>query len=531
MASSRIVIVGGGFGGVKCAKTLRKGLSRDAYEVVLFNRENHMVFQPLLAEVVGASINPDAVAAPLRQLLPGVRCRTEEVKKIALEEGFVEYEGYDGGLRQMPYDHVVVACGTVVDLSRIPGMADHAFPLRTAGDAIALRYHVMQQMEKAEVCDDPDQRRMYLSFIVVGGGFSGVEVAGEINDLVRGTWHLFDNIASEDISVTMIHSHDRILPEISSKLRDFAQGKMEESGIKVILNSKASFVTPEGVGLKDGRVIPGATVVCTVGNAMSPVIERLEVLKEEGGLLTETDMRIKSFENAWAIGDCASIINAYDGRPCPPTGQFAERQGFQVAENIIGALDGLKPRPFYFKPIGQLCSIGGHSAVAEILGMRISGFVAWFLWRSVYLFKLPSWSRRAKVGLDWAWELVFSHDLAHPKTNQTERVSKAYYRPGDYIFHRGEPGINFYIIERGEVEVLRPDDEEQSTEILAVLGPGDFFGEMALFDDQPRNASIRARTPVEVVVMGRHVFTQISGSLTAFHNLLADAVRRRRTSD
>ncbi|MGH7792287.1 MAG: FAD-dependent oxidoreductase [Thermodesulfobacteriota bacterium] len=530
MASSRIVIVGGGFSGVKCAKTLRKGLSRDAYEVVLFNRENHMVFQPLLAEVVGASINPDAVAAPLRQLLPGVRCRTEEVKKIALEEGFVEYEGHDGVLRQMPYDHVVVACGTVVDLSRIPGMADHAFPLRTAGDAIALRYHVMQQMEKAEVCDDPDQRRMYLSFIVVGGGFSGVEVAGEINDLVRGIRHLFDNIASEDISVTMIHSRDRILPEISSKLRDFAQGKMEQAGIKVVLNSKASFVTPEGVGLKDGRVIPGATVVCTVGNAMSPVIERLEIPKEQGRLVTETDMRIKSFENAWAIGDCACIINAYDGKLSPQTGQFAERQGLQVAENIISALDGLKPRPFYFKPIGQLCSIGGHSAVAEILGMRISGFAAWVLWRSVYLFKLPSWSRRAKVGLDWAWELVFSRDLAHPKTNQTERVSKAYYRPGDYIFHQGEPGINFYIIERGEVEVVRPDDEEQSTEVLAVLGPGDFFGEMALFDDQPRNASIRARTPVEVVVMGRNVFTQISGSLTAFRNLLAEAVKRRRRS-
>lgn len=300
----------------------------------------------------------------------------------------------------MPYDHVVVACGTVVDLSRIPGMADHAFPLRTVGDAIALRYHVMQRMEKAEVCDDPEQRRWYLSFIVVGGGFSGVEVAGEINDLVRGTRHLFDNIASQDIAVTIIHSGDRILPELSPKLRDFAQPKMEEAGIKVTLNSHASFLTPEGVGLKDGRVIHGATVVCTVGNAMSPVIERLEIPKERGRLVTEADMRIKGFEKAWAIGDCVCIINAYDGKLSPQTGQFAERQGLQVAENIIRALNGRKPRPFYFKPIGQLCSIGGHSAVAEILGMRISGFIAWFLWRSVYLFKLPSWPRRIKVGFD-----------------------------------------------------------------------------------------------------------------------------------
>jgi NADH dehydrogenase len=162
--------------------------------------------------------------------------------------------------------------------------------------------------------------------------------------------------------------------------------------------------------------------------------------------------------------------------------------------------------------------------------MRISGFIAWFLWRSVYLLKLPSWPRRIKVGFDWAWELVFSRDLAHPKANQTERVSKAYYRPGDYIFHQGEPGINFYIIEKGEVEVLRSDGEEKSTEVLAVLGSGDFFGEMALVDNQPRNATIRARTPVEVVVMGRNVFTQISGSLTPFRNLLAEAVKLRRST-
>jgi NADH dehydrogenase len=241
-------------------------------------------------------------------------------------------------------------------------------------------------------------------------------------------------------------------------------------------------------------------------------------------------MRIRGFKNAWTIGDCAHIINTYNNKPSPPTGQFAERQGQQVAESIVRVLHGQETHPFYFKPLGQLCSIGGHNAVAEILGMRISGFIAWFLWRSVYLLKLPSWPRRIKVGFDWAWELVFSRDLAHPKANQTERVSKAYYRPGDYIFHQGEPGINFYIIEKGEVEVLRSDGEEKSTEVLAVLGSGDFFGEMALVDNQPRNATIRARTPVEVVVMGRNVFTQISGSLTPFRNLLAEAVKLRRST-
>jgi NADH dehydrogenase len=528
MASSRIVIVGGGFAGVKCAKTLRRSLPPGNYDIVLFNRENHLVFQPLLAEVAGASIDPDAIAAPLRQMLPGVHCRSKEVKNISLKEGFIEFESYEGDLLRMSYDHLVLACGEVVNMSQVPGMADHSFPLRTAGDAIRLRYHVIQQLEKAEVCTDEERKKRYLSFIVLGGGFSGVEVAGEINDLVRDSVHLFENIPPGLVTVSLVHSHDQILPEVTPKLRDFARVEMEKAGIKMVLNKRASLVTPEGVGLNDGSFMNGATVVCTVGNAMSPIIERLDNPKEHGRLATGADMRILGFENAWAVGDCAYIINSYDNNPSPTTGQFAERQGKQAAENIVRAINGQKTRSFHFKPLGQLCAIGGHNAVAEILGIRVSGFLAWFLWRGVYLFKLPSWARRFKVGFDWAWDLLFSRDLAYPKANETERVSKAYYRPGDYVFHQGDPGINFYIIESGQVEVLRSPREGEPGEVISVLGPGDFFGEMALVGGKPRNASVRAKTAVEVVVMGKDVFTQISSSLGPLRDLISEAVRERR---
>jgi NADH:quinone reductase (non-electrogenic) len=527
--TSRVVIVGGGFAGVKCARVLRSRLPRARSEIVLFNHENHTVFHPLLAEVAGASLNPDAVAAPLRQMLPSVNCRTEDVQSVDLEGRSVEYEGHDGQLRRMAYDHVVIACGSAVNLGMVPGMADHAFPLKTVGDAMALRAHVMQQLEKAEVCDDRARRRWYLSFVVVGGGYSGVESAGEINDLARGSRRFFPNIAAEDISVTIIHSRDQILPEISSELREFARAEMEKAGIRVLLNARVALATPEGVGLRDGSMIRGATVVCTIGSTMSKVVERLAVAKSRGRLVTEPDMRLKGFADAWAVGDCAEIVNGHDGEPCPPTGQFAERQGRQAARNIVSALEGEPTRPFRFKPLGQLCSIGGRTAVAELFGARISGFVAWFLWRSVYLFKLQSWSRRIKVGFDWAWELVFSRDLAHLKTDQTERVSNAYYPPGDYVFREGEPGTNFYVVEKGEVEVVRAT-AAAAEEILAVLGPGDFFGEMALIDNRPRMAGVRARTPVEVVVMGRNVFSQISKSLAPLRELLAAAVRKRAAS-
>ncbi|MEX5214563.1 MAG: FAD-dependent oxidoreductase [Nitrospiraceae bacterium] len=527
MDPTRIVIIGGGFAGVKCARTLRQRLPQQSCEIVLFSQENNMVFYPLLAEVAGAAINPGAVTVPLRQMLPRVQCRTEEVRQIDLAASEVEYEGYDGRQNRMAFDHAVLACGTAVNLSLVPGMADHAFPLKSVGDAMALRFHVMEQLERAEVCDDPDRRRWYLSFVVVGGGFTGVEAAGEINDLVRASLRFYGNFTAREVSVTLVHAKDQILPEVSSTLRDFARTKMEQAGIRMVLRARARLATAEGVELQDGRMIRGATVVCTIGTTMPLLVQRLEAPKEGGRLLTDPDMRVQGTRNLWAIGDCAGIINAYDKQVSPTTGQFAERQGRQAAENIVRVLRREPTRPFFFKPLGQLCGIGERNAVAEILGVRLSGFPAWWLWRTVYLLKSPSWSRRIKIAFDWTWELLFPRDLAHPRTNQTERIARAHYRPGDIIFVEGEPAINFYVIEQGEVEAIRRDSTGQP-KIIGRLGPGEFFGEMALLDGTVRSASVRARTAVEVLVMGKEVFSQISGTLAPFRNLMAQTLRWRR---
>lgn len=317
MASQRIVIIGGGFGGVKCAQTLRRQLRPGDAELILFNKENHLVFSPLLADAVGSSLSLHDVIVPLRQLLPGVQCRTEEVKHVDLAGSRIEYESHDGQPRSLDYDHVVLACGNISNLNVVPGMADHAFPLKTVGDAAVLRTHVLSALEKAEVCDDPEKRRWYLSFIVVGGGYSGVETAGEINDLVRSSLRFYSNIREDDISVTLIHSRDQLLPEISPQLREFARKKMEKAGVTMRLNARVMLATGEGVGLKDGFV-RGGTVVCTIGSTIAPVVERLDTPKEKGRLLTQTDMRLRDRTNAWAIGDCANILNAHDGQSSPP---------------------------------------------------------------------------------------------------------------------------------------------------------------------------------------------------------------------
>lgn len=406
-------------------------------------------------------------------------------------------------------------------------MADHAFPLKSVGDAMALRFHAMEQLEKAEVCDDPERRRWYLSFVVVGGGFTGVEAAGEINDLLKASTRFYSNFTAHHVTVTLVHSREQILPEVSPTLREFARTKMEQAGIRLILNARAVSATADGVELHDGRMLHGATIVCTIGTTPPLLIHRLDAPKERGRLLADPDMRVRGTSNLWAVGDCAHIVNAHDGHISPTTGQFAERQGRQAAENIIRVLRGESTRPFFYKPLGQLCGIGERKAVAEILGVRLSGFPAWWLWRTVYLLKSPSWSRRVKVAFDWTWELFFPRDLAHLKVNQTERVARAHYRPGDLIFVEGEPAMSFYVIEQGEVEVLRRDAAGQQC-LITVFGPGEFFGEIALLNGTVRVGSVRARTAVEVLVMGKEVFSKISGTLTPFRTLVAQALRWRR---
>jgi NADH:quinone reductase (non-electrogenic) len=527
LSKARIIIVGGGFGGVKCAEVLRRALAADRADIVLFNSENHLVFSPLLAEVAGSSINPLDIVVPLRQLLPRVFCRTEEIQNVDLEHNEVEYDSENGDLERMSYDHLVLACGNATNLSVVPGMADHALPLKKVADAAALRSHIIGQMEQAEVCADPQRRQWHLTFIVVGGGFSGAEAAGEINDLVRSTTRYYKNFHREDVRVMLIHSRDQILPEISPNLRNFARKKMEQAGVQITLNARVALATPEGVGLEGGQFLKGGTIVCTVGNSATPFVERLAAPKDKGRLLTEPDMHLRGAKNVWAIGDCALIINSRDGQPSPTTGQFAERQGRQCAENILRTLAGRSTKPFFFKPLGELCSIGGHSAVADLLGLHLSGFVAWFVWRGVYLFKLPTWARRLQVGFDWAWLLLFPRDLAHVRTRPTERVSHAHYAAGDLIIRHDEPATNFYVIEQGEVEVVRFTDKDPAGRVVAVLGAGSFFGEKALLSNEPRVASVRARTPVEVLVMGKNIFTQISGALAPLRDALAQALNRR----
>lgn len=528
MPDQRIIILGGGFAGVQCARTLQKLLPGADYKIVLFNKENHMVFSPLLAEVASAAIKAKDVAAPLRQLLSGVKCRTEEVLSVNLDESFIEYEGFDLTRRRMDYDHLVIACGNTTNFATVPGMNEHAIPLKSVGDALYLQSHVIEQMEKAEVCDDPDMKKKHLSFTVVGGGFSGVEIAGELNEFVKESSRYYESINKNEVTVNLIHGHSQILPEVSPSLREFARKKMEARGVNFYLGQKATRATAEGVFLTDNTCVCGETVVCTIGTTPLPLVDRLAVKKDRGRIMTEADMSIPGFANAWAIGDCAAVPNAAaGGELSPPVGQFAERQGKQLAENIAAKLKGAGTKPFSHTSLGHLCAIGGLNAVAEIGGIHISGFPAWFLWRTIYLMKLPAFSQKIKVGIEWACDLIFPRDLGYVKVDRTKSISRAFYSAGDYVFREGSPATDFFVIQQGKVDILVWNEKKQSDELVAVLGKGDFFGEAALIADRPRNASVRAREDLMVVKIGSNLFTEMSSHLTPLKDALVQAGRRR----
>jgi NADH:ubiquinone reductase (H+-translocating) len=523
----RVVVVGGGFAAVQFAKTLRRKMSPSQCEILLFNSENHMVFHPLLADVAGASINIDAAATPLRQMLPKVECRTERVQRINLAASEIAFTDGRGTLNHLHYDHVVIACGAESNLRIIPGMTEHAFAFKVMRDAIDLRQHVVSQMEQAEATRDPQLRRWHLSFIIVGGGFSGVEVAGEINELVRSSTRFYHNFRKEDVVVSLVHPKDHILPEVAPTLAEFAQKKMEKAGVTLVLNTRAVAATQEGVTLNDGRMLKGGTIVCTIGTATSPLVQYLDAPKERGRILTQPDMRVQGHSNVWALGDCALIINAYDNKPSLTTGQFAERHGRQAALNLVRVFKGQPTRPFRFKALGELCSIGGYEAVAEMFGMHISGFPAWFLWRGVYLFKLPTWSRRFKVALDWTWDLLFPRDLGFLNSDNTARqFTHAYYRQGDFIQRQGDPARVFSVIEEGEAEVLVSDKPNEPERVVAVLGKGDFFGNAALLENRPHQTSIRARTVVRLRQASSALFSEMAGTFAPLRELLANTMIR-----
>lgn len=512
-----VVIVGGGFAGVYTAKYVEKHVPADV-PIVLFSQENHVVFTPLLGNVVGSSINPMHVVWPMRQMLKRTNCRTAAVTEIDLVKRQVHYRTAAGQPASQRYCHLILACGNVVNLEIVRGMSAHGWPLKTMGDALVLRNHLIEMLEKAQVEPNTERRRQLLSVVVVGGGFSGVEVAGEVADLLLGSARYYSEIDPAEVTVTLLHRGDRLLPELPESLGTFAKTKMTERGIDVRLKTEGTAVTEHAVLLKGGGELRAATVVCTIGTAENPLLAKSGLPVENRRLRTGGDFRVEGHKNVWALGDCAAVPNAYDNQPSPPTAQFAVRQAKWLAKNVARAMHGKPMEPFYFKPLGAFASIGSRRAVGLAFGIRLSGLFAWFLWRGIYLSKMPTFARKLQIAFDWFWQMLFPRDIVQLTLEQTERLGRAHYEAKQFVFLKGDHGDKLYIIEKGAVGVYLDDDGPP----VAILTPGEHFGEGALLSGAPRTASIMAIEPTDLLALGQEAF----GQLTRHCNLVKMAFEK-----
>jgi NADH dehydrogenase len=427
--SQRVIVLGGGFGGVYAAMQLERSLAdRPDVEIVLVSRENFFSFTPMLHEVAASDVDLTHIVNPVRKLLKRVHFFVGEVTHVDLERRSVRVEhGSRGDVHHhhLDYGQLVLALGSITNFRGIPGLEQHALTMKSLGDAIALRNQVIASLEEADTeCSLRAGRRNALCAVVVaGGGFAGVETIGALNDFARAALRFYPNLRERELRMVLVHSGDEILPELDARLGAYARKKLAARGVEIHLGKRVSASGEDEVELSDGTKIAARTLVWTAGTSAHPILSGIACEKEAGRVRVAAHLGVPELPGVWALGDCAWIPDA-SGKPYPPTAQHALRQGAIVARNVRAHLRGEPLRDFSFATLGQLATIGRRAGVAQILGLRFSGFFAWFLWRSIYLAKLPRAEKKLRVMLDWTLDLVFSKDLVQYDTARSSGASR-----------------------------------------------------------------------------------------------------------
>jgi NADH dehydrogenase len=412
--NKRIVILGGGFGGVYAAIHLEKLLTREpSVEICLVSRDNFFLFTPMLHEIAASDLEITNIVNPLRKLLRKAEVLVGDVNQIDLPNKQVLISrGCNKYLQQLDYDHLVIGLGSITNFHNLPGLEQLAIPMKSLRDAIQLRAQILRYLEEANSEDGPVERRASLTFVVAGGGFAGVETVAALNDFVREAIPFYPNLCEDMLRVVLVHSGPAILPELGESLGQYAEKVLARRGVEIRLQTRVKSVTEGKVCLADGVSIPSRTLVWAAGTVPSPIIPSLPCAKKRGRLLVNQFLRVPDWPNVWAVGDCAFVPDTRNpGKSHPPTAQHAIREGKVVAQNIAAVLLGRPLRSFSFRTIGLLASIGRRMGVARVLGFNFSGFFAWWMWRTVYLSKLPGLDKKVRVAFDWTLDLLFPKDV------------------------------------------------------------------------------------------------------------------------
>ena len=529
MEKKKVLVLGGGFGGVFAAKALER-LRRGKLDVELINSNNYFVFQPLLPEVAAASIHSADAVVPLRQLLRRVQVRQAEVMGIDFAKKSVIVVQ---GTRRIPidlaYDELVLALGTSVDLNRFPGLPEHALTMKDLSDAHRLRTHVIGCLETADVTDDPEVKRQLLSFVVVGAGFSGVETVAEVRELVRRALKYYPNIRADEVRFYLIEYAGRILPTFPADLAEYATRRLTIHGIEVLTGVGTKSATGTAVELTDGRIIPTSTIVATIGNGPHPLVSSLGLDLQWGRIKTDRFMRMPGQDGVWALGDAALIPLVESPGEDPAhyatqTAQFAVREGRQLADNIIAKIESKELKPFAYTSKGSLASLGMSKAVADVYGVKLSGTLAWLLWRGFYLSFLPGFAAKFRVGVTWLLNSVMPANIVQIQSTPPA-TRYVHYRKGDRVFEPGMLIDGFYTVVKGSFR-LTIDNPETGEHFEKLFGPGDHFGERVLLRSALRTGLVVALEDGVLLFIAQKDFTRLARAFPILDTYFKEYIER-----
>ena len=412
MTPARILILGGGFGGVEAARRLERLLRRrDDVEVTLVSRDNFFLFTPMLHEVAASDVDITHIVSPLRALLHRTRIVVGEVQAIDMERRLVRIvHGDRTHSHDLPYDQLLITLGSTTNFYGLPGLEEKAVTMKTLGDAIHLRNRVIDALEQASTeCGSGEESP--LTVLVAGGGFAGVETIAAVNDFMREALAFYPRLRQSELRLVLVHAGPYILPELGEDLGIYAAHKLTDRGVEIRTGVRVTAVDAENVTLSDGARIATRLLVWTAGTSPHPLLHELPCTLDRGRVVVDATLAVPGWKGVWALGDCAVVPDPRTGKPHPPTAQHALREARTAAANICAAIDGRPAVPFAFRTVGQLAAIGRRTGVARVFGIRFSGFVAWWLWRTVYLSKLPRFEKKVRVALDWTLDLLFPKDF------------------------------------------------------------------------------------------------------------------------
>jgi NADH:quinone reductase (non-electrogenic) len=417
-----VVILGGGFGGLYAARKLERTLPHHAAKVTIVTDVNFMLYTPLLPGAAAGTLEPRHVVVPLREHLHDTDLILGHVTGADPDRRVVSVTTNEGVERELSYDHLIVAVGSISRTLPVPGLREHAVGFKTLSDAIALRNQLLQTLERAESVEDEASRRALLTYVFVGGGYAGLEGLAELQDFAADVVDLYPRSRVHGLRFILVEARDRVMYEISADLAEFATVELRRRGVEVRTNTTVERVSRESVELSDGEVVPCRTVAWTAGVRPHPVVARLGLpVGDDGRIVVDRFCQVQDHSNVWAIGDCAAVPDpARPGAPTPPTCQHALRQGRTVARNVAAALGAGTPKPFSYKTLGVFVDMGHRKAVAETVGIKWRGFPAWFIARTYHLSMMPGLRRKLRLVTDWTAGLPFDRDtselgqLGHP---------------------------------------------------------------------------------------------------------------------